>query len=271
MEPKLMEKLVAEIIARLAPRLGADGRNGSVIAVVSAATAGFSEAVQQLRNLSLAGFRLQLLFSHAADELLGSTIRAQLAGFPHITDLDTSKWLEAVQKARAVVTPLLSVNTLSKLTLLLADNPVSNVLLHALFMGKPVVMASDGVDPAGPGRKQLKFDQGRPVLQRALQERIRTAADYGCTLVSANQLSHTLIRALTLPLEPDPAPDPNRLPDKRALTIRDQVISVSKVAHAHRSGADLLISADAVVTPLAREWAAGKGVRVIRQGPTEVS
>lgn len=270
MNDQQFEKLIAEILSRLVPRLGADGRNGRLIAVFSGATVGFADAVQQVRNLVLNGFQVQLLFSAAAESLYGSVARTQLAGFPHIADLDSSRWLKQVQDTQAVVVPLLSVNTLSKITLLLADNLTSNVLLQALFMGKPVVMASDGVDPFGAGRQQLGFIQGKPALQQALQERLRTATEYGCRLVPTAQLHTALMQTLGFQQKTDPLPTsvPNpseqALPSERALRVREKVIPLSRMAQAHRSGMDLMIPTDAIITPLAREWAASHGLRVIR-------
>jgi len=56
--------------------------------------------------------------SQAAEALYGQVIRDQLAGFPHISTVHSTNWLSALKEARAIVVPLLSVNTLSKVSLL---------------------------------------------------------------------------------------------------------------------------------------------------------
>ncbi len=57
--------------------------------------------------------------------------------------MEESKWLHTLKESCAVVVPMLSLNTLSKLALLLADNFASNIILHALFAGKPVLLAAE--------------------------------------------------------------------------------------------------------------------------------
>ena len=91
---------------------------------------------------------------------------------------------------------MLSLNTLSKLSLLIADNLANNVILHALFAGKPVVLAREGVDPSDPGRKIPHFDHCGPVMAAAIEERLRLASGYGCRVVEVSQLSEALTSAL---------------------------------------------------------------------------
>ena len=74
--------------------------------------------------------------------------------------LEPATWLKALKKARAVAVPMLSLNTLSKLSMLLADNTATNIVLHALLMGKPVVAARNGADPRDKGREGLGFHRG---------------------------------------------------------------------------------------------------------------
>ena len=63
--------LVAEVVSRLAPRLGADGRRGRLVVAFSGATASLPETVGQCRLLVLDGYRLRLAFSPAAEQLFG--------------------------------------------------------------------------------------------------------------------------------------------------------------------------------------------------------
>ena len=60
MKERDIERIVVEVITRLALQLGADGSRGTLVAVFSGATAGFNEAVQQVRLLILDGYRIQL-------------------------------------------------------------------------------------------------------------------------------------------------------------------------------------------------------------------
>ena len=169
-------------------RLGADGKRGSLIAVFTGATVGFGTAVQQVRGLVLDGYRVSFVLSEAAERIYASVLKDQMAGFPHVTWLEPGRWLPALNEARAVVVPLLSANTLSKISLLIADTLAGNVILHALFMGKKVIAARNGADPAGSGRDKIGFNRGSAPLQRALLERFGVVEDYGCHMTDVAEL-----------------------------------------------------------------------------------
>ena len=256
MKQEEIERIVAAVIARLAQRLGADGSRGLLLAVFSGATAGFNEAIQQVRLLVLDGYRIQFAFSHAAEGLYGQYIREQLAGFPHIRSVETARWLTALKDARAVVVPLLSVNTLSKLSHLIADNLATNLLLHALFMGKPVIAAINGADPAGKARKQLNFHRGSPALNRALLQRLRTVADYGCHFTKAERIRETTNSVITA--ENGLIREPTGIkaqPAGSMLVQSEKVITATNVLQAHRLGVDLRLHPGSLITPLAHDLA----------------
>lgn len=265
MNDEQVQRLVAAVIARVADRLGADGSRGVVIGVLTGATIGFGEAIRQVRQLILSGYRVALVFSSAAQHLYEKSFVDQLAGFPHIEPVDPAKWLAALQEARAVVAPLLSVNTLSKLALLTPDNLAANLIVHALFMAKPVIIAQNGADPADLGREKLGFDQGNAALRQALRERLRTIRDYGCTLVDISQLKDAVNTALDGPAATLQSNPPGGGPQRQAFTPAHRVITAAEVTHACRSGADLHLAGGTLLTPLARELAARLGVALRQQ------
>jgi len=261
MSEEQIQRLVAEVISRLATRLGADGSRGLLMVVFTGATAGFREALQQVRRLVLSGYRIQTAFSKGASELYARVVRNQLSGFPHIETVDPGKWLSALQSAHAVVVPLLSVNTLSKLALLIADDLSTNLILHGLFMGKPIIVARNGADPEKPGRRELGFHLGSPALNRALMDRLRILGEFGCILVDVDQLGETV--QLTLPrtaASPEAGGHPALQTSGRTLSVSEAVITSLHVTHAHRAGANLVVTKSTLITPLARELAARCGV-----------
>lgn len=263
MDERQFQKLVARVVGRLAQRLGASGEKGCLIVVFTAATVAFSEAVQQVRNLILDGFQLRLAFTDAAEQLLGKAVMDQLAGFPHITPVESSSWLGALREARAVVVPLLSLNTLSKLSLLIADNTAVNLILHGLFMGKPVIVARNGADPCAKGRQELGFQEGRAALSRAMAERLRTIAEYGCMLTDIGGLRATVNSVLH---SPSPVSGTKGALSSRSIAPiagpSGHFITAAEVLQAWRTGAHLDGGAAVGMTPLARELARRYGVLV---------
>ncbi|PKU24080.1 hypothetical protein [Telmatospirillum siberiense] len=261
--------LVTAVLSRLLPRLGADGRRGSLIVVFTGATVGYDGALDQLRSLILRGFHLRLGFSEMADHLYGEPLREQLAGFPQWSSLPPFTWLRDLREAKGVVVPMLSVNSLSKVAGLIGDNQASNLILHGLFTGKPVVVAKNGVE-RNRGRVELGFHHGGPSLWRAVDDRLRLAAEYGCTLTDITQLaavadglaggSDAIVAA---------AGDVPTGRSSVSRVVTNKVITQGDVVEAHRAGADMRCMPQAVITPLARETAARLGVHLVRDAATD--
>lgn len=249
-------RLVAEVISRLAPRLGADGRRGPLVVAFSGATARLPETLRQCRLLVLDGYRLRLAFSPAAEQLFGSVVRESLDGFPYVDRVDPSQWLGELFESRAVLCPMLSVNTLSKVSLLTPDGLVPNLLVHGLFMGKPVVLARDGIELTGEGRQALGIDQATPALRQALDDRLRTIDGYGCRLTDVGSLHATVNSVLA---GASARASAGRLPAGPLVTAAD-------VRRVHQAGEALVLSPESLVTPLARDLAMALGVRLTRNG-----
>ena len=91
--------------------------------------------------------------------------------------MEESKWLLTLKDSCAVIVPMLSLNTLSKLALLVADNFASNIILHALFAGKPVLLARNGVDPSDNGRRYRTSTDAARSWPRQSKSVFRSSAD----------------------------------------------------------------------------------------------
>ena len=262
-EEQRIQQVVAEVLKRLLPHVGANGARGTVTVVLTGATAGFTEALQQIRELVLKGFRVELVFSRGAEHLYAQHVWEQLDGFPHIHPLDSSKWLRAVKETQAIAVPMLSVNSLSKLSLLIGDDLASNVILHGLFMGKPVTLARNGVDPSDVGRIEPHFPGANAGLANAIEERLQTAGSYGCTVTDVSQLSVALETAFTkVRRQPNAVCVPTTKP--RASGSKRSIVTAADVLQAHHAGTSLRLQSSTVITPLARELASKHGVCLLQ-------
>jgi hypothetical protein len=267
-DEKQIAAVVSRVLGLLLPQLGADGRHGALISVFTGATVDVDQAISQIRSLILKGYVARLVFSEMAEHLYGEHVREQLAGFPQWDVLPPVTWFAALREAKAVIVPMLSVNSLSKIAQLLADNQTSNIILHGLFSGKPVVLAQDGVENT-EGRKKLGFHRGNGNLLRAVEARLRLAVEHGCILTPVIGLADK-VAAILRPASAagHPAQAAVETMDRSSSQIRIQkaVITAGDVMAAQQSGADLRCSAQAVITPLARDAAMKLGVQLIRDG-----
>jgi hypothetical protein len=251
--------VVEEVIRRLAGRMGEPGRKKSLIVVFTGATVALLEAVRQVRLLLLDGFGVELVFSPAAEHLLAGVVKEQLGDFPNLGMLSPEKWLSSLKGARAVAVPLLSLNTVSKLSLLIADDMVSNILLHALLMGKPLVMAKDGADPDGEGRRALGFHRANAALEDAIRQRMQTLQKFGCVLTVAGQLANS-VRSTVQSEGSSQNGEQYSSPGRASIGLSGQVATAGDVLRAHQRGANLNLGPVERVTPLARDLARQLGV-----------
>lgn len=258
-----IRELADRVIRRLEERLAAMGRKGDLVVVFTAATVEFPEAIRQVRGLILDGYRIRLAFSRAAVHLISKPVRDELAGFPHVGMVERKRWLSSLKEARAVIVPMLSLNTLSKLSLLIADDLTTNLVLHALLMGKHVIMARNGADPADKGREELGFHKGNAALRQAMADRLKTVTDYGCILTDIRKLRDTLNSLLiNEEIRVEKALEPAQVPSVPTIGISDRFVTAADIMHARRTGAELLVGPSSGLTPLARDLAGLHGVAV---------
>ena len=253
-----IKQLVTKIIGQLTPRLGADGRQGQVMVAVTAATVGFPAAVDQLRQMVLKGYRLELAFSAHARDLHRDGIMDALAGFPFVTEINPRRWLRALSKARAVVVPLLSLNTASKAALLIADTLPTNLILHGLAVGKPVIMATNSADLQRPHWSGLGDGASpSPGLVEAAGHRLATLQELGYRLTDVSRLSRLLGECLAgtdRSSAPGSARRNSPVP-RKIWHVKEKTITAAHVRHAQTQGTDIQLLSRAVVTPLAMETA----------------
>lgn len=262
-----LQLLVTEIFRRLAVHLGSDGRRGKVMTVFSGATVGLPQALDQLRWCSLQGFCQVLAFSPPAETIYGDTVRQQLAGFPNISEVNPEKWIHELAEVKAVMVPMLSLNTASKVSLLIADSMPANLIIHAISLGIPVIVATNGADPETfHWARRTGPQQVSPAFRDASRLRLQTLRDYGCLLTDVQSLGQTLLQ-VTEATTPRPAPVLTEVTKVVGLRpapvqVNGRLVSTGHIREAHRHKVDILLAPETVVTPLAREMAASLGVKL---------
>ena len=263
MDDKQIQQLVAEVLKRLVQQVNPTGERGDVIVVFTGATAGFTEAIQQVQSLIVRGFRPRLVFTRAAELLYGAAVWKELEGYSQVAPFDDSHWLTSLKDAKAVAVPVLSVDTLSKLSLLLADNLATNLTLHAMFMGKPLILAQNGVDPTDKGRVVRHFPNCSSVVAAAIRERLEVVRSYGCAVVDVGCLSDALEGALRQKPHMGTSTGHGNGAAKLTNVIHARtIITAADVLQAQHLGATIRLRPSTVVTPLARELAHKHGVKI---------
>ncbi|BHH83721.1 hypothetical protein [Desulforhopalus sp. 52FAK] len=251
------------------------------VTVFTGATAGLKEALTGLESLMLSGLSMKIVLSESARHLYGNVVDERLLPWPGASMMEPGNWFTEIQAAKGILVPMLSVNALSKASGLMADSLTGNIILQALFMGKPLIAAIDGAAPGGADRRALGLDKGSAGLQRAVAERLIQFSDLGGSLSWSSQLGIVGQRILLNDYEAKQ--NVQKTPvislgeqSAQSLTpkvvknvfrevsvpLRVSVVDAATVRKANRDGVAIQAMAGAVFTPLAKELAQQYGTRV---------
>lgn len=272
--PELLSELVQRVLYLIAQRLNEQNLDEEYMLVVfTGATAGFVQAFSAIEQLMLSGVEVRIVVSDSAQHIYGDKIKERLLSWPTASLSSGESWFCELKGAKGVIVPMLSVSALSKISLLMADSLTTNLILQALFMGKPVVAAIDGCEPGNIDRQKLGLDSGTPALQQALGERLIRLSDFGASLVKSRDLGWVSKRLLngvedvsrvksmsenvvTIPLERNEAIVSSPLTAK--------MVDTAIVRKALREKRVINISQGGVITPLALEVAQKHGLQIIK-------
>lgn len=275
MDKELVNKLVVEVVRRLAPKLGADGSRETILSVCTGCCGDVERAAEQMKNLVMTGFKLDLFFSETVADTYRNIVLQLLDGLPQITMVGHPDWYRALNRAEAVIVPVASMNTISKLSMLIADSVHSQLLLNAMTMGKPLFIARDGAL-----FRQITSNNGSSVmgmatpLMVALGERLAVIENYGAVLCDIEALSTTLELQLRetqgVPQNMvSAAPGGGKrtsqmMGSSRSIKhVKGRILAASHVNLAALGGYDLSYGPGGIITPMAKDLACQNGVRLI--------
>jgi hypothetical protein len=272
--PELLSELVQRVLFLIAQRLHEQNPDKDYVLVVyTGATAGFVQSFQAVELLMLSGLEVRIVLSDSAELLYGDKIKERLLSWPTARLTSGERWFCELKGAKGVIVPMLSVNALSKVSRLMADSLTTNLILQALFMGKPVVAAIDGCEPGNSDRQNLGLDRGNSALQQALGQLLIRLNDFGCCLVKSCDLGWVSKRLLT---GKEDRSGGNSKPANTLLArgdspemavtsaLKAKMVDTALVRQALRENRVVKMSQGGVITPLALELAQKHGLQIIQ-------
>ncbi len=257
MDEDRLRQLVSEQVRRAlrsdtafeAPPSAAEGAP-TTTAIFCGGRGGLSTALAQVGGIAKLAHVVAVL-TPAAKEIIGAERLTREARVHQIVlpDSRVSPW-ELIDRSQVLLVAQLTRTTLARIGLGLSDSLASTLVLNALWAGKPVVVAKDGVDPDLAARDASGAPDAPRALARVYEEYLDRLEAFGCHVIPAARLSETVISLLT-------GREPTR---ERPLQSR-RVITEEDVQRAARRGESLDVSR-AIVTPLARDAARELGVEL---------
>lgn len=232
---RLVAAAVAAVLAEMQPRpAAADGRRVAVL--VSETTAGLDFAVASLGTLADFPVRLEWLASGRGVASVNRRLGAELCR----DTADAGCPLKLASEVEAVVVATLDRPTAVRVAMTTPETFGSKLLLEALCLGTPVVVATDALG--------LDRPEATPQLRHALAEPVGRLEVFGASCVEAVDLGATLRTLLS-------GPGGVNAHENRPLITAIEV---------EAADGELLLSPDAIVTPLALDRARELGVKLRR-------
>ncbi|MGO1488899.1 MAG: flavoprotein [Arachnia sp.] len=244
----LVRQVVLEILAKQHSAPAEPSRRALVL--FTGAWLGFDESIAQLQRLRDDGVHLDIIQTESAKRFLEQDKIASLG--PEVTS-------NLVSTHPMLIIPTLTVNCVATVAHGMADSLATNVIHEFILLNRPIVAVRTAACPDDPEKKSW-FPNIPPAFAEVLRKNLAALASFGVTLCNASGLQEA-VRSAWHSLEG--SSESTQLMDGEASL--PEFVSHGMIRNLQQ-GSVLRITANAIVTHLARDEAAASGVRIIREG-----
>lgn len=216
-----------------------------LLAIFDAAQVNLAPILNQLEACIKGGYDTTAILSDLAARLLDKeAIQSVCGGEKVLTCGDITDLADFAERRTFIAVPILSHPMAAKLALGIADTPCTYLIFQALRRGDSVIAAPNFIGG---------YDETEKTSQITKLERnyLKTLSNFGIQFAPIEQLAKTLLSGNSLSLCP--------VDGKGAKTV----ISSSIIANLAPSVQEFVYTNPVVITPLARDLAAERGIRLI--------
>lgn len=209
-----------------------------LLAIFGATQLELNKSLQQLRICEQNGWKITIILSELATKVVNLEPIYAAFGKDNILEEqalnDIPAFVEAYQQ---IVLPAFSHPMVAKLALRLVDTPCNYLVFEALSKGKKVIAASDALNQGEASTKIGTIEI----------EYVNLLSELGVQLVPVMQIAES-IKEKTSSL---------------SATSEKSLISASTIANLDANVRELVYASPAIITPLAREHAKKRGIKLI--------
>ncbi|MDI3538557.1 MAG: hypothetical protein PWP58_1244 [Bacillota bacterium] len=246
-ENALVEKIVAEVLRRLA------ARGKRALALFCGGSIGAPEGRAEVKKLQDAGFTVKAVLTPSAEWVLGKDwLRSELGDIEIVTEADRKAPSALLKDTDITLVPVLTLNTAAKVAHGIANTLVATLIMDSLLTGRPVFAARDACDLANPVRAKLGMDKAAPAYRALLAGNLDRLAEFGIRLVGVTELAAAVLGE---------GGRTDAASKGTAGTFTGRVLSRTDVAAFE--GSVLRVSAGTLITPLARDLARDRGIEIV--------
>ena len=249
----------------------------------SGALIGYADAVRSLQELKKDGWKLTVVMSKAAGEVLTEErIKNDIGPEAIYVEGAPINGRQIIDDNQFVLVPALTINTAAKVANCISDNLLTNMISRAMATGKPVVAAVDGCCPDNAVRAKLGF-KVTDAYKARMRSNLEALQSYGIHLTVDSNLFDKVNKVYTANFD-FPSPDSDAKPvqvkaeqaaqpscsgsaaaeEVSSVKLDKKVIGRVDIARNARYKT-IIVGADAVVTALASDEACNRGIAIVRE------
>ena len=259
METDLIQKIVSEVINRMKTAeetKPAKPNSKNALVIFSGGTTGLAETLSQLQAIAASSYRLQVVMTPAAEDVISeSLIKSKLGDVEIISEVNRKSPGELTKNADKIIVPVLTMNTAAKLAYGIADNLASTVVLYGLLRGKPVIAVRDACDPCNPIRDKIGMNSENETFRSMLLGNLLRLEQYGIVLVNSGDLSAAVMGlSIEKKCSPMGSVKPERVFSQKVLSAGDIALCREKF---------IKVSDKTVITAMAMDLAKERGIEIL--------
>jgi hypothetical protein len=246
--PEIIRRIEAEVIKVLEQQgiaLASAQSEKRILAIFDAVSVDLARSLAQLDRCIQRGYIVTAVVSDLAAKLLDiSRIRSTCGNEGVFVASEITGLQPFTEGFSSIVIPALSCAMAAKLSLGMADTPCTYLVFQALLRRNRVVVMSDGFEVSDGSEIP-------PEISKLGKNYIKTLSDFGVQFVATDQLAETILNDGTRRFNP-------------ANSMGGQnIITASVIDELASDVREFRYTKPAIITPLARDLAARKGIRLV--------
>ena len=234
---KVVERVLREQMPATTPVL----HEKRLLAIFDATQFELDDPLQQLRICEQDGWKITIILSELATKVINLEPIYTIFGEDNILKENALTNIPTlVDRYQQIVLPVFSYPMVAKLALRLVDTPCSYLVFEALSKGKKVIAASDALNQGGTSTETGTIEVNY----------VNVLSELGVQLVPMMQIAESV----------------KEKTDSSYATSEKPLISASTISNLDPSVQELIYANHAIITPLAREHAKKRGIKLIPKG-----
>ncbi len=245
--PEIIQRIEAEVAKVLKQQgiaLTSAQSDKRILAIFDAAEVDLARPLEQLDKCIQQGYVVTAILSDIAAKILDiSRIRSAWGQERVFIASEITNLQSFTEGFSLIVIPTLSCAMAAKLSLGMADTPCAYLVFQGLLRGNRVIATSDGFEVSDGSEIP-------PEISKLGKNYIKTLSDFGVQFVTTDRIAETVLSDGTHHFNPDSVGGQN-------------IITASVIGELASDVREFRYTKPAIITPLARDLAARKGIRLV--------